>query len=76
MRTKLLVLRWKRLSIKDHSCNPVRNLEKTGIGLASPPSFDYVESSESKQEFPNVASSNLSENEYEELLRVYRERVW
>lgn len=63
--------------IEDHSCEPVCNLEETRIDPLFPqPEFDYVDPSGRVHKFPDVISSNLSENEYEELLRVYREKIW
>jgi hypothetical protein len=62
-------------SMEDPSCNYVCNLDETRINVVFPGTLD-VNSDKKEQEFLNVGSSNLSENDYEELLRVYRERVW
>lgn len=63
--------------VKDQSCEPACNLVETRIHRVFPrPEFDNMDSSEDKKGVPNVGSSNLSKIEYEELLRVYREKVW
>jgi hypothetical protein len=61
---------------QEQSCNLVCSHETTGGGFGSLSSFDHDGFSDNEHEFLNVTSSNLSENEYEELLRVYREKVW
>ena len=55
---------------------PMSILDESPIRSASPLCSDDPVYSGKKGELTNFASSNLEQAEYEELLRVYREKVW
>ena len=55
---------------------PMSAFNKAENCLAFPPSPNHMRFSGKDQEIAYSASSNLEQAEYEELLRVYREKVW